>query len=64
MAVEQEIAHVVAEGAADVATGVGQGARQTAAVERTKCVGAMETKKRTFNFLKTFSSLPPDKTNT
>lgn len=32
-AVEQEVAHVVAEGAADVAAAVGQGARQAAAVE-------------------------------
>lgn len=33
LAVEQEMAHVVTEGAADVATAVGQRARQTAAVE-------------------------------
>ncbi len=54
LAVEQEIAHVVAEGAADVATAVGQSTRQTATVERTKGVRTMETKKRTFNFLETF----------
>lgn len=54
LAVEQEIAHVVAEGAADVATAVGQSTRQTATVERPKGVRAMETKKRTFNFLETF----------
>lgn len=54
LAVEQEIAHVVAEGAADVVTAVGQGTRQTATVERTKGVGAMETKKKTFSFCAVF----------
>lgn len=48
MAAEQEIAHVVAEGAADVAAAVGQGTRQTAAVERTEGVGAAETWKDEF----------------
>lgn len=33
LAAEQEVAHVVAEGAADVAAAVRQGARQAAAVE-------------------------------
>lgn len=46
----------MAEGAADVATAVGQGARQTAAVERTKCVRAKETKNKTFNILETSTS--------
>lgn len=54
LAVEQEIAHVVAEGAADVATAVGQGARETAAVEGTKGVGAVETTKKTFSCLGIF----------
>lgn len=45
LAVEQEIAHVEAEGAADVATAVGQGTGQAAAVEWTKCVRTMETNK-------------------
>lgn len=39
-AAEQEVAHVVAEGAADVAAAVGQSAGQAAAVERPKGVGA------------------------
>ena len=52
LAAEQEVAHVVAEGAADVSTDVGQGTRQTAAVERTEGVGAVEIKKRICNFLK------------
>lgn len=43
LAAEQEIAHVVAEGAADVAAAVGQGTRQAAAVERPEGVGAAET---------------------
>lgn len=38
---EQEVAHVVAEGAADVATAVGQAAGQTAAVEGSKRVSAV-----------------------
>jgi len=33
LALEQEVAHVVAEGAADVATAFGQGAREATAVE-------------------------------
>lgn len=45
LAAEQEIAHVVAEGAADVATALGQGTRQTAAVERAEGVGAAETRR-------------------
>lgn len=49
LAVEQEVAHVVAEGAADVGAAVGQGARQAAAVERAEGVGAAETKKKTFS---------------
>lgn len=48
LAVEQEVAHVVAEGAADVGAAVGQGARQAAAVERAEGVGAAETKKKHF----------------
>lgn len=48
MAAEQEVAHVVAEGAADVAAAVGQATRQTAAVERTEGVGAAETWKDVF----------------
>lgn len=51
LAVEQEVAHVVAEGAADVGAAVGQGARQAAAVERAEGVGAAETKN---NIFKTF----------
>lgn len=47
LAVEQEVAHVVAEGAVHVATAVGQRARQAAAVEGTKRVGAVETKTST-----------------
>lgn len=43
LAAEQEIAHVVAEGAADVAAAVGQRARQTATVEGTEGVSAVET---------------------
>lgn len=43
LAAEQEIAHVVAEGAADVATVVGQHARETATVEGTEGVSAVET---------------------
>lgn len=52
LAVEQEVAHVEAEGAADVGTAVGQGAWQAAAVERAEGVGAAETKKKQiiFNF--------------
>lgn len=53
LAFEQEIAHVVAEGAADIAAAVGQGTGETATVEGTKCVGAAETK-RTVYFLLTF----------
>lgn len=55
LAVEQEEAHVVAEGAADVVTAVGQGTRQTATVERAKSVRAVETEKRTFYFFTPFS---------
>lgn len=40
LAAEQEKAHVVAEGAADVVAAVGQGAGQTAAVEGAKGVRA------------------------
>lgn len=39
-AAEQEVAHVVAEGTADVAAAVGQSAGQAAAVEGSKGVGA------------------------
>lgn len=47
-AAEQEVAHVVAEGAADVAAAVGQSAGQAAAVERSKCVGAAAAEERHF----------------
>lgn len=43
LAVEQEVAHIVAEGAGDVAASVGQAAREAAAVERAERVGAEET---------------------
>lgn len=43
---EQEVAHVVAEGAADVAAAVGQAAGQTAAVEGSKRVGAVRPQQR------------------
>lgn len=48
LALQQEVAHVVAEGTTDVATAVGQGARQTTTIEWTKGVGTMETNKKTF----------------
>lgn len=44
LAAEQKIAHVVAEGAADVATAVRQGARQAAVVEWSERVGTGEAK--------------------
>lgn len=47
LALEQEVAHVAAEGTADVATAVGQGARQTSAIEWTEGVGTTETKRKT-----------------
>lgn len=47
-AVEQEVAHVVAEGAADVAAAVGQRAGQAAAVEGSERVGAAGTQKEEF----------------
>lgn len=43
---EQEVAHVEAEGAADVAAAVRQGTRQAATVEGAKGVGAVETQER------------------
>lgn len=43
---EQEVAHVEAEGAADVAAAVGQGTRQAATVEGAEGVGAVETRRR------------------
>lgn len=43
LAVEQEVAHVEAEGASDVATAVEQSAGQTATVERTEGVGTVDT---------------------
>lgn len=43
LTVEQEVAHVEAEGAADVAAAVGQRTRQAAAVEGAEGVGAAET---------------------
>lgn len=46
LTVEQEVAHVEAEGAADVAAAVGQRTRQAAAVEGAEGVGAAETRKR------------------
>lgn len=48
VAVEQEVAHVAAEGAADVAAAVGQSAGQTAAVEGSKGVGAAGAREGTF----------------
>lgn len=46
MTVEQKVAHVEAEGAADVAAAVGQRTRQAAAVEGAEGVGAAETQGR------------------
>lgn len=50
LAVEQEVAHVAAEGATDVAAAVGQRTGETAAVERSKCVGAGGTGRERIDF--------------
>lgn len=42
LAAEQEVAHVGAEGASDVAAALGQSTGETAAVERAEGVGAEE----------------------
>lgn len=52
LAAEQEVAHVVAEGAADVAAAVGHGTREAATVERSKCVGAATAKRQEVRKLK------------
>lgn len=44
---EQEVTHVEAEGAADVAAAVGQGTRQAATVEGAKGIGAVEAREWT-----------------
>jgi len=46
LAVQQEVAHVEVEGAADVVAAVVQRARQTAAVERAEGVGAAAAEKK------------------